>query len=161
LQDSATTDVTPTPGTATDLSTGIGLLENWIASQYGSLGVIHMTRGAALVGLGAYVLDVTGGRLMTRLGTPVAAGAGYPGTSPTGATPAAGTSWLFASPAVFGYRSEVFTSSSQHGDLFDRAKNNLYAVAERTYTLGFDPCGVAAVLVGGVPQGGPIDGGTP
>jgi hypothetical protein len=147
LQDAATTDVTPTPGTAVSLATGLGLLENKIATTYGSLGVIHMTRGAAEIGLGAYLLDISGGRLMTRIGTPVAAGAGYPGTSPTGTTPAAGATWLYASPAVFGYRSEVFTSSSQHGDLFDRAQNNLYAIAERTYVLGFDPCGVAAVLV--------------
>jgi hypothetical protein len=81
------------------------------------------------------------------LGTPVAAGAGYPGSGPAGEAAAAGTQWMFVTPAMFGYRSEVFPSSAVRGDLLDRSKNDLYAVAERNYVLGFDPCGVGAVLV--------------
>lgn len=123
----------------------IALLEDWIATNYGSLGVIHVTRGAATILVAESVVDSKNGRLYTELGTPVVAGAGYPGTSPAGAAPAAGTTWAYASPAIFGYRSEVFPASERLGDLLDRDTNNFYAVAERTYILGFDDCGTAAV----------------
>lgn len=143
LQGAGTTDVSVA---AAKLEESVGLLENYLATNYGSQGVIHMTRQAALVGLGLSVLTTSGGRLLTALGTPVVAGAGYPGTGPVGQVAAASTSWVYATPALFGYRSEVFTSSNRPGDLLDRATNDLYAVAERSYLLGFDPCGVAAAL---------------
>jgi hypothetical protein len=134
-------------GTAMSPAAALSLLEDFVGSEYGSLGVIHMTRGTAVVLLAADLLISAGGRLTTALGTPVAAGAGYPGSGPAGEPSGNGQVWMYASPAVFGYRSEPFTSSNNPGDLFDRGVNNLMAVAERTYLLGFDPCGVAAVLV--------------
>jgi hypothetical protein len=144
LEDAGTTTV----GAGTvDVVAGLGLLESFIGTNYGSLGVIHMTRATATALLSRNALLISGGRLTTALGTPVAAGAGYPGTGPAGEAAAAGTQWMFASPALFGYRSDIFTSSNRAGDLFDRRVNDLYAVAERSYLLGFDPCGVAAVLV--------------
>jgi hypothetical protein len=57
---------------------------------------------------------------------------------------------IVGSPALFGYRSEVFNSSARPGDLLDRAQNNLYAVAERTYVIGFDPCPVVKATYTGV-----------
>jgi hypothetical protein len=123
----------------------LALLEDWIADNYGSLGVIHVTRGAALALIAAKLVERDGGVLRTLIGTPVVAAAGYPGTSPAGANPAAGTSWGFVSPAVFGYRSEVFDATSRVGDLLNRATNDMYAIAERIYLLGFDNCGTAAV----------------
>lgn len=132
-------------GTAVAPLVGLGLLEDWIAKNYGSQGVIHMTR--ALAPVYGNKLRVQGNVLRTILGTPVAAGGGYPGTGPTGQAPAAGHTWAFVTPAMFGYRSDVFTSSSRPGDLLDTGDNTLYAIAERNYLLGFDPCGVAAVLI--------------
>lgn len=61
----------------------------------------------------------------------------------TGTAPAAGTEFIAASPSLMGYRSEVFGSSSRDGDLLDRARNDLYGIAERNYLIGYDPCGVA------------------
>lgn len=132
-------------GVAVSPAEALGMLEQWIGEEYGSLGVIHMTRG--LVVLYDDQIVVQGTSLRTKLGTPVVAGAGYPGSSPAGAAAAAGNSWAYASPALFGYRSDVFYPSNEAGDLLDRSTNDLYAVAERTYLLGFDPCGTAAVLV--------------
>jgi len=134
---------------AVSLELGLSLLENYNAGSYGSVGVIHMTRGTALAALGENLLESVGNgtRLQTKLGTPVAAGAGYPGTGPTGGAPVAGKPWIYISPAVFGYRSEVMNSSSTPGDLFDRSVNNLTAIAERRYLLGYDGCGVGAVQV--------------
>jgi hypothetical protein len=127
---------------------GLAYLEYVIGHSYGSVGVIHMTRGMALQAIGADVVIATGGRLTTVLGTPVVAGGGYEGLGPEG-SPAltAGQSWAYATPAIFGYRTEPFTSSNSPGDLFNRANNMLTAIAERSYLLGFDPCGVAAVLL--------------
>lgn len=126
---------------------GIGALEAYLATNYGNLGVIHMTRATALAAIAAECVTSTGGRLFTALGTPVAAGSGYPGTSPLGQPAIPGTAWMYATPALFGYRSEVFTSTAVPGDRFTQATNDLMAVAERTYLLGYDPCGTATVLV--------------
>ena len=76
-------------------------------------------------------LDKRNGRLYTRgLDTPVVAGAGYPDDA------------IVGSPALFGYRGDIFTSSNRPGDLLDREDNTLYAIAEREYVIGFDPCPV-------------------
>jgi len=132
---------------AVDLVTAIGLLEEFNAKSYGSLGVIHMTRATATHAMSVNLLEVvsSGTRLQTKLGTPVAAGAGYPGSGPTTDTPTPGKPWVYISPALFGYRSDVFTSSSVPGDLFDRGHNSMTAIAERNYLVGFDGCGVGAV----------------
>ncbi len=144
------TDVVTLGAAAVSLAEGLGALETWIGYQYGSLGVIHLTRGAALAAAGEGLLETKGGRLLTKLGTPVAAGAGYPGTAPgvvpdIADPPPLDTSWGYVSTAIFGYRSEIFNSSSNAGDLFDRRTNDLYAIAERNYLLGYDDCGTAAI----------------
>lgn len=133
---------------ALPLEYGLGWLEEISAQEFGSQGVIHMTRGAALQALGDYVVVASGGRLTTQLGTPVIAGSGYDGSGPGEAgSAAAGTSWAYVTPPLFGYRSEVFTSSNRPGDLLDRGKNNLTAIAERTYLLGYDDFGVYGTLL--------------
>lgn len=128
---------------ASTIAVAIGELENWLGSNYGSTGVIHMTRAAALAGLAALALVTSSGRLYTALGTPVVAGAGYPGTSPAGAAPASGQTYLYATPALVGYRSEIFPGAEPTSAGLDRSRNDLKAVAERTYVVGWDPCGTA------------------
>lgn len=127
-------------GAAVDPVVALALLEQHIADEYGSVGVIHMTRAAALLASGRMI--ERSGRLTTRLGTPVAAGAGYPGTGPDGAEVSDGQVWAYASPAVLVLRSETFTNSA-----LDRSTNDLLALAERTYAIGWDPCPVGAVLI--------------
>jgi len=116
---------------------GLALLEGWMG-DFGSLGVIHLPREAASIL--SKRLNPSGSRLTTKIGSPVVAGSGYPGTSPAGAAPAAGEVWAFVSPALFGYRGEVMSHA-----VLDRTKNDHYALAERPYVVGFDPCGVGAV----------------
>lgn len=134
-------------GGAVDVVEGLGLLEDWLGAEYGSLGVIHMTRAGAMSAFNGVMLQRAGARLETSLGTPVVAGAGYPGGSPAGAAATAGTTWMYATPALSGYRSEIFPSIARGGDLLDRSDNTLYAIAERNYVLMWDDCGVAAVQV--------------
>lgn len=139
------TDVTPTPGTAVSPQTGLALLEDALAASYGSLGVIHGTRGSGVLLNGTH-LSVKGNQLLTGVGTPFVAEAGYPGSGPAGQK-ASGTTWLYATPSLFGYRGDVFTSSERRGDLLDRQRNDLYAIAERAYAIGMDPCPVYAVEI--------------
>lgn len=138
------TDLTPGGGAVSPI-VALATLEKYLGSVYGSLGVIHVGRGAVnYLGQNQAIVAV-GSRLFTRLGTPVVAGSGYTNTSPTGSTPASGEHWAYATPAIFGKRSEVFTSSERRGDLLDRNTNDLYAIAERSYLVGFDNCGVGAI----------------
>lgn len=141
-------EATALSATVTTLRRGVAALEQYIAEEYGAQGVIHMTRETASLALERGVVEARGGRLFTKLGTPVIAGTGYDGTGPTGsAAVGADEAWIYATPALFGYRSEIFYPSSIPFDLLDRAQNNLYAVAERTHLIGWDECGVSAVLV--------------
>jgi len=78
---------------------GLGDLEAYLAEHYGGTGVIHAPRGV-IPALAAYqqVSPERGGaRLLTTLGTPVAAGGGYiANTGPDGAPALDGTAWLYA-----------------------------------------------------------------
>lgn len=127
---------------AVSVARAVAVLEGWIRREYGSLGVIHMTPEAAIMAFSHQVIDVRANRLVTKLGTPVVAGAGYPGTDPDGAS-AAGHSTLYATPALLGYRSEPFPGVTPPASGLDRNHNDLFAVAERTYVVGWDPCGTA------------------
>lgn len=121
----------------------LSAVEQGIAENYGSLGVIHMSRATATL-LGKH-LEKRGGRLYTRaLDTPVVAGTGYPDGQ------------IVGTGSMIGYRGEVITSSARPGDLLDRKQNIMYAVAEREYVIGFDPCPVViATIVPVEPEPGP------
>lgn len=111
----------------------LAAIEQGISRVYGSLGVIHMSRATAI--LASRKLVTRGGRLFTNLDTPVVAGSGYP------------DGVMVGSPALIGYRSEAFTSSSRGGDLLDRANNDMYAIAERSYLIAFEPCGLVSATI--------------
>lgn len=139
-------DDAPTVVTGGDVAVSVGALEDYLGAYHQAVGIIHMTRSMAVAAIAADVVEVRSGRLYTVLGTPVVAGAGYPGTAPDGNASVA-TTWMYATGPMVAYRSDIFTSSSVPGDLLTRGTNDLFAVAERTYVLGIDPCGVGAVEV--------------
>lgn len=118
----------------------IAELEQWLADEYGSLGVLHMGRRLATYLIEAELLVVRGATLQTALGTPVAASAGYPGTGPVNVTDGTEdlTTWVYATAPLFGYRSEVYEPTGGGDDLFDRGTNTRTAVAERAYVIAFD-----------------------
>ena len=89
------------------------------------------------------------GPLRTLAGNLVVPGVGYTGSSPAGAAPAAGTSWIYATGAVFGFRSAV--SVREFPGTFDRAENTVRMIASRRYLFGFECCHYAALVILGVP----------
>lgn len=131
--------------TAGDPVAAVAALEGFIAQAYGSQGVIHVSRTGATRLAADDLLVINGGRLTTVLGTPVVAGAGYEvNVGPDGSPAAAGTQWAYVTPSLLAYRSDIFDASARDYDLLDRGRNDLFAVAERNYLVGWDPCGVGA-----------------
>jgi hypothetical protein len=135
--------------TGADVAHAIGLLEQELAECYAGQGLIHVPR-SALATLAAWnlVTEIEGG-LFTPGGNRIVAGGGYPGTGPDGEAPAAGTTWIYATGAAWGYRSNVFFS--QVRDSLNRSSNTLQMLAERNYLIGFECCLLAAHIVLGVP----------
>lgn len=132
-------------GTATAPAEAVALLEEHVATEYGAVGVIHVTRGMAVHLLKGGLVSADGSVLRTSMGTPVVAGTGYPGTGPTGAAPQAPQAWAYVTPALFGRRSAPFVLPGMAG--LETPTNDLTAVAEQKYLIGHDPCPVGAVLI--------------
>lgn len=116
--------------TADSLKLAFAKLEQTLATEYGSQGILHMSRFTATLAIEKGLVEVGNNRLRTKLGTPVIAGSGYDFDG------------IIATPAMFGYRSEVISSSNRLGDLLDKKVNDLYGIAERNYLLGMDECGI-------------------
>lgn len=129
---------TPNFTEATALTAGtsareaIAELEDTLAWEYGSQGVLHVPYRLASSLAAKGDLTVSGGRLYTGLGTPVVAGAGYRDSS------GEPVDTIVITPPMFAFRTEIFTSSQTQSDLLDRSKNDLYGVAERTYVIAVD-----------------------
>lgn len=131
-------------GTGLRPAEALRALESALGDCYGGLGVIHMPKGDA-----SYLgdrLGVDGSRLVTKVGTRVAAGAGYPGTSAAGVDPDADQSWWFATGSVAVRRTPVRFPASSESEVVDRAVNTRTLIAERQYTIVWDCC-LLAVLV--------------
>lgn len=113
----------------TSFSPGVvlGYLEQMLAQTYGGQGVIHMSRLTATY-LWEY-LQVQGGKLVTKLGTPVVAGAGYDAIS----TPI-DEFYMFASGPVVIYRGDVDTRQNA----VSKSNNEVSIIAQRDYVLGWD-----------------------
>jgi hypothetical protein len=93
--------------------------------------------------------ETPNGPLRTLAGNLVVPGVGYTGSSPAGAAPAEGTTWIYATGAVFGFRSGVYVR--EFPGTFDRAENTVRMIASRTYLFGFECCHLAALTTLGVP----------
>lgn len=122
---------------AVDPKRAQALLEDYLAGLLdGPVGAIHATRGAASV---LPEKERVGNVITTSVGTTIIPDAGYTGTSPAGAAPAAGTSWVYATSLPIVSLGPIDTLED-----FDRAANSLVAVATRPVWVAFE-CGSAAV----------------
>lgn len=146
LQTAASVAVT---GSGDDAAWMLGQLEGNLADCYHGQGYIHVPP-EALPTLAAWDLVTEQGDLLyTPRGNIVIVGDGYTGSGPDGAAAPAGSIWIYATGAMFGYRSEVLMQ--QPPDSFDRVENTYKLIAERVYVLGFECCHLAARLTLGVP----------
>lgn len=132
--------------TAVPLVAGIGLLEKHINDSGVGVGVIHAPRELGARFAEKRQMETEGARKVTPLGNRLSFGA-YPGTSPTGTAPAAGTAWLVASGPVVVRRTEAKHRPDDYADSFNRSNNEIFNIAERTYVVAWDDRVRAAVPV--------------
>jgi hypothetical protein len=139
--------------TTVDVVEGIGLIEEALGSCYHGQGVIHVPAilGAALK---AYnLVSQRGAQLSSPAGHAIALGTGYPGGASDDGAVTPGIAWVYATGAVWYYRSAVTVHAQV--DSFNRSKNTEEALAERRYVVAWDCCHFAVpISTGGVEAGG-------
>lgn len=139
---SITMQTVPVTGGVMHPGDALGFIEQTLAACNNSVGVVHIPR-RALPSFGIYIQS-NGGQLRTNGGNLVAAGSGYPGTSPSGAAPPTGQTWIYGTGQVFEAHSNVAVTGVR--DSIDRTNNTVTMIAERTYLLGWDCCYVGALV---------------
>lgn len=144
-----TANMSASGGATTDVADGLGQLQGALAGAYHGVGVIHIPTLALPTFIAWDLLEDRDGGLYTHTGNRVVVGHGYPGTSPAGAAPAAGTTWIYGTGAVFGYQATVEMGSLN--ELFDRSENTHHMVAQQVYVLGFECALYATQVQLGVP----------
>jgi hypothetical protein len=133
---------TPVVTALTGFGPRVAALEEAFYDAYGYQGTIHVNTRA--VGAAAFAQmtvradpapDIPA-HIVTPLGSIWSFGAGYDITGPGDVAPAAGSAWAFITPQVTVWRSDVFAPDPSQ--TFNRTTNQLYAIAEREYTIGYD-----------------------
>lgn len=137
---------TPVIGEAHCAADLLAIIEQWTASRYSAAPLVHMPRPVLPYLAEKGMLTTVSNRLETSYGTQLVAGQGYAeaNTGPDGTKAPAGSYWVYVTGAALGYKSEVFTPPSSEAG-FIRCNNEMYAIAMRTYLVGWD-CLTAAVL---------------
>lgn len=133
-----------------DAAVVLGVLEGALADCYHGQGVIHMAPVALPTFTSRMLVHEVNGHLETSAGNLVVAAGGYNGSSPAGAAPASGTSWIYATGALFGYRSDVEVPGGLTAQ-FDRTENTYHLIAQRTFAVGWSCCHLAGLVTLGVP----------
>lgn len=134
----------------------LAALEAWYHGHYGTVNgqaaVVHMGVGAATILAKKAALQYRNNQVFTPAGSRVVIGTGY-GSAALDESGAL-TDRLYITPTPFVYRSEIFDSSNSAGDLLDRRQNDQYAIAERTYLIGWDDCPHTGTVELVYPSGG-------
>lgn len=139
---------------AVDVVEGVGRLEQAMADCYGGTPLLHMPRGVVAHLAANHLLVPKGPRLTTLNGSIVVPAPGYPGTSPAGVAPAAGTTWIYATGSVKMWQSELMWMARDARELLGRSINDTVLIAEQRFALGWDCCHFAIpVSLGGVITG--------
>lgn len=140
------------PVTGMSLARGLAALEQAIANgPNGSRGVIHAPVDVVSLWMTNHsgAINQEGQKLVTvAKGNIVVAGAGYPGTSPTGAAPPANCRWVYATGAMQIRLSDKEVNPETFPEAFKRSNNTIAYWAQRYGVATFDPCvGPFAVLI--------------
>lgn len=143
----AVEDVTPTPGTAIDLTRAISLLESAFYAANGLPGTIHVPAALGIYLAYMHLVEKDGrGIWRTPMGSAISIG-NYAGADPDGVAPAADETWVYMTGQVAIYRtadSDLFVTT--RAETLNRATNQVTAVMEREYVVTFD-CLVLGVQV--------------
>ncbi len=144
-------DLTPVAG-ALSVTAGIGALENWLSTNYGGRGVLHVPAGAAAMLSRDQIVNWDSRE--TLMGNCVVLGSGYaanvgPATLPaTGCVAApAGEMWLYITPPVRVRRDEPFLAIDSEARSINTSTNDRRALAETTFVPETACCTAAAVRV--------------
>lgn len=149
-----TVDLTPGAG-AVHIVNGIGLLETWLATEYGGQGVLHAPIGtASLIAMHSQI-DLMSEETCPRTlaGNSVVLGAGYsanvgPATPP--AVPAvapAGEAWLYITPPMRIRRDDRNLVMDSEWQGINTLVNDRRSLAETTFVPEVACCKAAAVRV--------------
>lgn len=149
-----TTDLTPGAG-AVHIVNGIGILETWLATNYGGQGVIHAPIGtASLLAMHHQVRFATEETCPETLaGNSLVLGAGYslnlgPATRPTPPVPApAGEAWLYVTPPMRIRRDTNVHAIKTEGLGINTSINDRRELVETTFVPEVACCMAAAVRV--------------
>lgn len=143
-----------TPGTgALHVVSGIGVLETWLAENYGGQGVIHAPVGVASLLGQNHQFDPSEDCLTTWGGNLVVVGGGYsanvgPAQAPAaGAVAPAGEAWLYITPAMRIRRDVPQHAEQAEWQGFNTLINDRTSTAETTFVPEVACCTAAAVRV--------------
>ncbi|MFM9590716.1 cupin [Streptomyces scabiei] len=141
-------DLTPAAG-AVSISQGIGVLENWLGTEYGGAGVLHVPVGAgALLGC-CNIVHMDEGAPRTLAGNCVILGAGYAANvgPPDCTTADPGEAWLYATSPIRVRREPPATVPGTDAASVNTVTNDRRVLAERTFVVEIACCRAAAVRV--------------
>lgn len=149
-----TVDVTPAAG-AVHIVNGVGILEAWLASNYGGQGIIHAPIGTASLLSMHRTVDFGSEETCpsTLAGNSVILGAGYsanlgPAVPPAAPVPApAGEAWLYITPPMRIRRDDQFLVPQRRELSYNTQINDVIALAETTFVPEVACCTAAAVRV--------------
>lgn len=133
-------------GTAVDAVAGLGLLEEWLGSNYAGVGVIHATRGVSATFDRWRLAQLQSGKKTTGLGNLVAFGAGYDGSGVDNTAAPAGQAWVYATPAVSVRQGLDVVTPVDTPHAFGYAKNRIVMVVERQYAVAWEGIAAAALI---------------
>ena len=149
-----TADLTPFAG-AVHIASGIGLLETWLADNYGGAGVLHMPVGVGALAarFGVVNFPREDECIRTLVGNSVVLGAGYsanlgPAEPPNVPEPAlAGEAWLYITPPMRIRRDNRVLAQSTMRQAVDTRVNDIRVLAETTFVPEMACCIAAAVRI--------------
>lgn len=129
-------------GNAVDPTRALAELEQYIASVYNGMGVIHTSAwGVAYLSNAGLLDDTATGdeRLRTWRGTPVVVGHGYPREG-SDAAAAGGDFWMFVTGSI-----SIIRTGIEVVETVDKERNNRFALAEQVVVI-LDDCPIPGVV---------------
>jgi hypothetical protein len=130
-----------TPGAAVSPEMALRCLEQALAECSCGPGMIHATPQLVTAWAVNYLVQrQPNGQILTVLGTPVVAGAGYDGSSRDGEPQASGSVWAYGTGRVTVRLGDIEVIPGDLAQATDRENNTVTYRTERLAAVTFDPC---------------------